>query len=94
MAKFKEFKSPDGETKRLVHDGQVALVDGQWHSISEIFWRDAYGQGCISKDMIAGRVPKNIDTKIVENLSKVAVRDEEIKGIIGENTIILENAQD
>ena len=50
--KYKEFKSPtDQPTRVSSEDYRVDWVYPEWTMLQERFWKSAYSEGCISKDM-------------------------------------------
>jgi hypothetical protein len=59
MAETKKFRSASGTDVRLaLLSGHVTIVGNEWVDLQEVFWRDAYANGCVSNDM---EVFKNID---------------------------------
>ena len=53
MLKFKEFKAPtDNPVRVLSEDGNIiSMVYPDWTMLREEVWRDAYANGCVSRDM-------------------------------------------
>lgn len=53
MLKFKEFKTPtDNPVRVLSEDGNIiSMVYPDWTMLREEVWRDAYANGCVSRDM-------------------------------------------
>jgi hypothetical protein len=50
--KTKKFRSASGTPVRLaLLSGHVTTVGEEWASLQEVFWKDAYANGCVSEDM-------------------------------------------
>ena len=69
MAETKKFRSASGSDVRLaLMSGHVTIVGNEWVDLQEVFWRDAYANGCVSNDMEV--------FKTMEKLSDAGVIDE------------------
>ena len=53
IPKLKEFKSPTAKPVRVLSENTLFIdwVYPEWTPIREELWKDAYSNGCISKDM-------------------------------------------
>jgi hypothetical protein len=50
--KTKKFRSASGSPIRIaLLSGHITTVGNEWASLSEVFWKDAYANGCVSEDM-------------------------------------------
>lgn len=78
MAETKKFRSASGSEVRLaLLSGHVTIVGNEWVDLQEVFWRDAYANGCVSNDM---EVFKNMeqlqDAGVIDKLQTLT----ELKG--------------
>lgn len=52
--KWKNFKSVDGQSKRVVlMSGHTYIVGDDWVLMPDFAWSEAYSKGCVSEEMIA-----------------------------------------
>jgi len=52
--KFKNFKSVDGQAKRVaLMSGHTYIIGDTWVLLPDFAWSEAYSKGCASEEMIA-----------------------------------------
>lgn len=79
----KEFRSNDGTEKYIaLTSGHAFRIGNEWRMIPEFAWTACYAGGCISKDMIENTATSVVNEVILDSITKVATRKNDIRGII------------
>jgi len=81
--KTKEFRSNDGIEKYVaLLSGHAFRIGKDWTEIPEFAWIDCYANDCISKDMIENTATSVVNQTVLDSITKVATRKNDIRGII------------
>jgi len=80
---YKEFRSNSADERYIaLLSGHTFRIGRDWVDIPEFAWTDCYSNGCISKDMLASVATSVVDENVLQTLTKVATRKDDIKNIL------------
>lgn len=82
--KTKKFRSASGSEVRVAMlSGHVTIIGSEWTPLSEIFWKDAYANGCVSEDMDVFRdIEKLQDAGVIDKVQALQNLKERVRSAV------------
>ena len=79
--KTKKFRSASGTPVRVaLLTGHITTVGNEWASLTEVFWRDAYANGCVSEDMdVFKDIEKLQDAGVIDKVQALQALREKVR---------------
>lgn len=80
----KRFRSASGSPVRLaLLSGHVTIVGTEWVSLGEVFWREAYANGCVSDDMeVFQDIEKLQDAGVIDKVQALQVLRDKVRSAV------------